>query len=128
MPNKTVGHVMSCQLGLTCTFRAHASHGHTVQLSAGLSVFDTRLVISINSLRGISINSQKEEGVVGWSWYRDVNPVPTSPLANDLVTVPSRPVRFRSVCGWFYCFSFIKPEQLNHWAASSLHCEHSRPV
>ena len=58
---------------------------------------------------------------MGWSWYRDVNPVPTSPLADDIATVPSRPVKFRSVCGWFYCFSFIKPGQLNHWAASSLH-------
>ena len=44
--------------------------------------------------------SEREEGVVayalglkktalGMSRYRDVNPVPTSPLANDLATVSS---------------------------------------
>ena len=29
---------------------------------------------------------------LGWSRYRDENPVPTSPLACDLATAPSRPV------------------------------------
>ena len=28
----------------------------------------------------------------GWRRYRDANPVPTSPLDNDLATVPSGPV------------------------------------
>ena len=26
---------------------------------------------------------------LGWSRYRDVNPIPTSPLANDIATAPS---------------------------------------
>ena len=29
---------------------------------------------------------------VGWSRYQDANPVSTSPLANDLATVPLEPV------------------------------------
>ena len=29
---------------------------------------------------------------LGWSQYRDANPVPTSPLADDLATTPSGPV------------------------------------
>ena len=28
----------------------------------------------------------------GLSWYRDANPVPTSPLADDLATAPLGPV------------------------------------
>ena len=49
--------------------------------------------------------SEKEDGVValhipigplktcsGGSWYQDANPVPTSTLANDIATAPSRPV------------------------------------
>ena len=28
----------------------------------------------------------------GWSRYRDANPVPTSPLADDIATAPSGPV------------------------------------
>ena len=36
----------------------------------------------------------REEGVVAYpsSRYRDVNPVPTSPFADDIATAPSRPV------------------------------------
>ena len=30
---------------------------------------------------------------MGWSRYRDANPVPTSPLTDDLATAPSGPVR-----------------------------------
>ena len=64
-------------------------------LSAGLCVKDSRLVVS-----------KKTEGVVvlhltieslGLSRYRDTNPVPTSPLANVLSTVPSRLVLDTSV-------------------------------
>ena len=29
---------------------------------------------------------------LGWSRYRDMNPVPTSPLADDTTTAPSGPV------------------------------------
>ena len=29
---------------------------------------------------------------LGWSRYRDANPVPTSPLADDITTAPSVPV------------------------------------
>ena len=29
---------------------------------------------------------------LGWSRYRDANPVPTSPLADDITTAPSGPV------------------------------------
>ena len=29
---------------------------------------------------------------LGGSWYRDANPVPTSPLADDLATEPSGPI------------------------------------
>ena len=49
--------------------------------------------------------SEREEGVValhlligslktalGWSPYQDVNPVPTSPLADVITTAPSGPV------------------------------------
>ena len=47
--------------------------------------------------------SESEEGVVAihlpigplklaWSRYRDTNPVPTSPLADDITTAPSGPV------------------------------------
>ena len=28
---------------------------------------------------------------LGWSWYRDANPIPTSPLADDLATAPLGP-------------------------------------
>ena len=31
---------------------------------------------------------------MGWSRYQDVNPVPTSPLADDLTTAPLGPVCF----------------------------------
>ena len=49
--------------------------------------------------------NEREEGVVvlhlligsfktalDWSRYRDANPVPTSPLADDITTAPSGPV------------------------------------
>ena len=29
---------------------------------------------------------------LGWSRYRDANPVPTSPLSDDITTAPSGPV------------------------------------
>ena len=29
---------------------------------------------------------------LGWSRYQDTNPVPTSPLADDITTAPSGPV------------------------------------
>ena len=29
---------------------------------------------------------------LGWNPYRDANPVPTSPIADDIATVPSGPV------------------------------------
>ena len=29
--------------------------------------------------------------LLGWSWYRDANPVSTSPLADDITTAPSGP-------------------------------------
>ena len=52
--------------------------------------------------------SEREEGVValhlpigslknpalGWSRYQDVNPVPTSTLADDVASAPSGPVWF----------------------------------
>ena len=39
--------------------------------------------------------------VMGWSRYRDANPVPISPLPNDLATASSRPVlqfSFFAIC------------------------------
>ena len=42
-----------CQLGFNeQAVIAHACHGHTLQLSTGLSDYDRRLVISINPVRG----------------------------------------------------------------------------
>ena len=35
---------------------------------------------------------------MGWSRYRDVNPVPTSPLADDITTASSGPVDRRNIC------------------------------
>ena len=34
---------------------------------------------------------------VDWSRYRDANPVPTIPLANNLATAPSRPVKLTNI-------------------------------
>ena len=34
----------------------------------------------------------KKPAALGWSLYRDGNPVPTSPLADDIATAPSRPI------------------------------------
>ena len=33
---------------------------------------------------------KKKKPVLGWSWYQDVNPVPSGLVAADLVTSPSR--------------------------------------
>ena len=35
---------------------------------------------------------------MGWSRYRDVNPVPTSPLADDITTASSGSVDRRNIC------------------------------
>ena len=32
--------------------------------------------------------------VLGWSRYRDANPVPTIPLTDNIASVPSGPVRY----------------------------------
>ena len=37
---------------ITTRFIADAYHGHTLQLSAGLSVLDSRLVVNSNPVRG----------------------------------------------------------------------------
>ena len=34
----------------------------------------------------------KEDDVMCWSRYRDANPAPTTPLADDIATAPSGPV------------------------------------
>ena len=41
------------------------------------------------------------KNALGWSWYRDVNPVPASPLANNLATAPSELVIRIIAYRWF---------------------------
>ena len=43
--------------------------------------------------------SEKEEGM---SQYQDWNPVPTSPLVDDLATEPLAPVLQHHVCKMYY--------------------------
>ena len=57
-------------------------------LSAGLCVKDSRLVVS-EKIEGVLVVYLPIESL-GLSRYRDVNPVPTNPLANVLSTVPSQ--------------------------------------
>ena len=84
------------QLGLSCIFRASC-------YSTRLSWANTPVINWVVCL-GQKI-SEKEEGVVvlylpivplqtrsGWSRYQDANPVPTSPLADDIGTTPSGPL------------------------------------
>ena len=48
----------------------------------------SRLVITMLEVSALGL----KKTALGMSRYRDVNPVPTSPLANDLATVPLGPV------------------------------------
>ena len=47
---------------------------------------------------------------LGWNRYRDGNPVPTSPLDDDIATAPSGPVRHEgAIGGWPELFTCLYP-------------------
>ena len=37
----------------------------------------------------LTIGPLKKKNALGWSRYRDTNPVPTNPLSDDITTAPS---------------------------------------
>ena len=64
----------SCQLG--CLARTEGSY-----LVVEVSKSEVALHLPIGRFNAL-----------GWSRYRDTNPIPTNPLADDLATAPSAPV------------------------------------
>ena len=85
---------------LTCAFRASCYSmcllwAHTPVIN--WAVWQGQMVSS-NSVRGEGERRRCSghtpihwvfKNQLGWSWYWDVNPVPTSPLADDITTAPS---------------------------------------
>ena len=63
---------------------------------------------------------------LGWSMYQDANPVPTSPLANDITTAPSGSVLKLSYCLLFYrYYSEGKPtaSDWRRWSSPGCHSQ-----